>query len=647
MAALIIALNAALLFVIQPMIAKTLLPRFGGTAGVWVTSMMFFQVVLLLGYLYSYWITRYLGPVVRTVVHLVLLAATLIVLPLHAVSGFVVGHPITSILAALGRSVGLPFLLLSTTNSLVQSWDAARRKPQLTYRLFALSNAACMLALLAYPLSIEPAWPTGRQLQVWSAAYAVVVLLVAIGAFQNRQWRPEEEIGETSRDNRPLLWIGLSATASTLWLSVANHLSQEVAAIPFLWVLPLTLYLLSFTICFAPGEWYRPRMFRWLLPVAWIAIASRIGLGSAHPDLRLDLPIMLGALLIFCVFCHGELARTAPPRRADLPFFYLMTATGGALGGIFVAVIAPTMFTSYLELPIAIIGTALLGMMLVYRITSRTRLMRFSLLAVLALVVASRIQAGGEEVAASRSFYGAMTIRDHEGVRTLFNGRTIHGIQFLDPARSQSPTGYYGRQSGVGRLLDTPDGGRRVGLVGLGAGTLAAYGRKGDRFRFYEINPNVYQAATIRFRFLADSPAMTDVIPGDGRLQLQHEPPHSFDVIVLDAFSDDAIPVHLLTREAFQLYFSLLRDGGTLAVHISNRYLDLYPVVLSLARDVGKTAIHIHSPVDSSQQTLAADWVIVGDEKSLDRLRQYADDRLALPGPLWTDEYSNLLQVWR
>jgi len=240
-----------------------------------------------------------------------------------------------------------------------------------------------------------------------------------------------------------------------------------------------------------------------------------------------------------------------------------------------------------------------------------------------------------------------MTIRDHEGVRTLFNGRTIHGIQFLDPARSQSPTGYYGRQSGVGRLLDTPDGGRRVGLVGLGAGTLAAYGRKGDRFRFYEINPNVYQAATIRFRFLADSPAMTDVITGDGRLQLQHEPPHSFDVIVLDAFSDDAIPVHLLTREAFQLYFSLLRDGGTLAVHISNRYLDLYPVVLSLARDVGKTAIHIHSPVVSSQQTLAADWVIVGDEKSLDRLRQYADDRLALPGPLWTDEYSTLLQGWR
>jgi hypothetical protein len=286
-------------------------------------------------------------------------------------------------------------------------------------------------------------------------------------------------------------------------------------------------------------------------------------------------------------------------------------------------------------------------MILVYRITSRARLLRFALVAVLAFVVGSKLQSGDEEVAASRNFYGAMRIRDRGGVRTLFNGRTVHGIEFLDPARSQSPTGYYGRRSGVGRLLDTPDTGRRVALVGLGAGTLAAYGHKGDHFRFYEINPAVYLAATTHFRFLADSPATTDVIPGDGRLQLQHEPPHSFDIIVLDAFSDDAIPVHLLTREAFQLYSTLLREAGTIAIHISNRYLDLYPVVLSLANAAGKSAIHISSPANPSQQTLVADWAIVGDAPSLDRLRRYADEALVLPGPLWTDEYSNLLQVWR
>jgi hypothetical protein len=649
MAALTIALNAALLFAIQPMIAKTLLPRFGGSAGVWVTSMMFFQLALLLGYLYSFCVTRYAGPTLRTIIHIGLLAASLTVLPLRPITGGPGGgHPIVAIVVTLARSVGLPFLLLSTTNSLVQSWYAASRKPQLAYRLFALSNAACLIALLAYPLVIEPLSPTTTQLRAWSAVYAVIVLLVAIGALRNRRWRPEEEIADIPAENSPLLWIALSATASTLWLSIANHLSQEVAAVPFLWVLPLTIYLLSFAIAFGPGEWYRPRLFRWLLPAAWLAIVSRIGLASATPDIRLDLPLMLAALLILCVFCHGELARSTPALRQDLPFFYLMTATGGALGGIFVAVIAPSIFTNYLELPIAVVMTAFLAMMLAYGVRSRTRLLRLSLVAVLAFVVASKLQNGDEEIAASRNFYGAMRIRDRGGVRTLFNGRTVHGIQFLTPpSRSQSPTGYYGRQSGVGRLLDTPDTGRRVALVGLGAGTLAAYGHKGDSFRFYEINPAVVEAASTRFRFLADSAAVTDVIPGDGRLQLQHEPAHSFDVIVLDAFSDDAIPVHLLTREAFQLYSTLLRDSGTIAIHISNRYLDLYPVVLSLAHASGKSAIHISSPADPSQQTLVADWAIVGDDKSLDRLRRYADEALVLPGPLWTDEYSNLLQIWR
>jgi len=652
--------SAALLFVIQPMVAKTILPRFGGSAGVWVTCMMFFQVVLLLGYLYSYWITRYPRPLVRTAVHLLLLAASLAVLPLRPRVEWTAGNPSLSILLALAASAGLPFFLLSTTSPLVQSWYAGPRGAKLPYWLFALSNTACLLALLAYPLGIEPALATPVQLRCWSIGYLVLVLLLTMGAIQNRAWAFEDPGARQSGDadsgasaNRPFLWIVLTACASALWLAVANYLSQEVAPIPFLWVLPLTLYLLSFVICFGWDKWYGPKLFRWLLPAAWIAIGSRIGLAGTAGDLRVDIAMMLMALFVLCLFCHGELARTKPAPRQGLAFFYLMVATGGALGAVFVGLVAPAVFTSYLELPIAIVATVFLALVLIYGVTSRGRLIRLGILAIAALVVASIYNGGSASVAVRRNFYGTLQVRDSgEGdlaVRTLYNGRTEHGVQFLSPARRRIPTAYYGVQSGIGRLLAVsgmPN--RRVAIIGLGAGTLAAYGRKGDLFRFYEINPAVIQAAAADFSFLADSAAATDVVDGDGRLRLEQEAPHSFDLIVLDAFSDDAIPVHLLTREAFQVYFARLRGGGPLAIHLTNRYLDLNPVVDSLAAAFQKGVVRIHSPADPEQRTLTADWAIVSDwNATTEKLRSYADPTPQKRGPLWTDDYSNLFQIWR
>lgn len=653
-----IAFSAALLFVIQPIVAKALLPRFGGAAGVWVACMMFFQVMLLLGYLYTYWITRYPAPGVRTAAYLCLLAVSAVVLPLHLTAGSASASPMLSILLVLASSVGLPFLVLSTTSPLVQSWHAGTRKGPLPYWLFAVSNTACLLALLAYPVAIEPWTTVSTQLRGWSIAYLALALMLAAGAIVNRGWTFEDEAGagqvpgDASR-NRPWLWIVAAACPSALWLAVANYLSQEVAPIPFLWVLPLTLYLLSLVLCFGWEGCYRRAWFRWLLPAAWIGVASRMGLAAKGGDLRIDLPVMLAALFVLSMFCHGELARTKPVPRQELAYFYLIVAAGGAVGGIFVGLAAPALFSTFLELPIAVVTTVFLALVLVYGVTSRGRLVRLGVLGAAAFVAGSAFHSGATRVARERNFYGTLEIRDagegDRAVRILYNGRTVHGIEFLAPDRRRIPTAYYGTQSGVGLLLDALDmPGRRAGFIGLGAGTLAAYGRTGDSFRFYEINPAVMQAASAHFHFLADSAATVDVILGDGRLRLAEEAPYSFDLIVLDAFSDDAIPVHLLTREAFQVYFERLRPGCPLAIHVTNRYLDLSPVVASLAAAFHKEVLRIHSPVDAGRQVLAADWDIVADGGAIAaKLRPYADPAAPRRGPLWTDEYSNLFQIWR
>jgi len=643
--ALTIGCSSALLFVVQPIMAKAILPRFGGSAGVWVACMLFFQVTLLGGYVYSYWITRYLGAAARTVVHIALVTASLAALPLRPRAGVAWGDPTLQIVLLLAASVGLPFFVLSATSPLVQWWWAGSRAAQFPYRLFALSNAASLAALLAYPVAIEPALPVGEQLRWWSGGYLALAALLVVGAIANRgrsggggASEPEAPGGES----RPLLWIALAACASTLWLGTSNYLSQNVAAIPFLWVLPMGVYLLTFILCFEWEGWYQPAWFRWLLPAAWIAVGSRIGIAGSAADPRLDLPILLGGLFIGCLFCHGELARTKPAPRQGLAHFYLMVAAGGALGGAFVAVAAPSVFSTFLELPIGIVGAVFLALVRLWGVPPGRRLVRLALVAAGAFAVATTFSGSGTNLLRERNFYGTLRVADSgEGdmaVRRLFSGRTVHGVEFLSPERRRRPIAYYGERSGAALVLGTqPAPNRRVAIVGLGAGTLAAYGRKGDFFRVYEINPAVIRAASRYFHFLGDSDAATDVVEGDGRLMLEREPPTSFDAIVLDAFSDDAIPVHLLTREAFEMYFSRLRAGGPLLIHLTNRYLDLNPVVEAVAGALGKGVARIHSAGDADSGTLSADWAVVSEPQPRGAARPAVR--------VWTDDYSNLFQA--
>jgi hypothetical protein len=639
-----IGFSSALLFLVEPIMAKAILPRFGGSAGVWVACMLFFQATLLAGYLYSYCITRYLGAGARTAVHIVLVLASLSALPLRPRTGAAPGHPTLEILLLLAASVGLPFFVLSSTSPLLQWWYAGRRAAQFPYRLFALSNAASLAALLAYPVAIEPAFPLRVQLRLWTGGYAVVAGLVVLAAIANRSCTGESDLDAAGAANRPLLWLALAACASTLWLATSNYLSQNVAAVPFLWVLPMGIYLLSFVLCFEWEGCYRPAWFRWLLPVAWLAVGSRIGIAATAADPRIDLPILPAGLFVFCVFCHGELARTKPAPRQGLAFFYLMVALGGALGGVFVAVAAPSVFRTFLELPIGIVASVFLALVLLWGIPPGRRLIRLAVVAAGAFVFASTFSGGDSNLLRERNFYGTLRVTDSgEGdraVRKLFSGRTVHGVEFLSPARRREPTAYYGEQSGAGLALGASHtANRRVAIVGLGAGTLAAYGRKGDVFRFYEIDPAVIRAASEYFHFLGDSQAATEAIEGDGRLELEREPPASFDAIVLDAFSDDAIPVHLLTREAFEMYFSRLRPGCPLLIHLTNRYLDLNPAVEAVAAALHKGVTRIHSARDADSETLSSDWAVVSD-----LLEAKPPRRAVRP---WTDDFSNLFQALR
>ena len=649
---LTIVCSSILLFSLQPIVARALLPEFGGSAGVWVTCMLFFQVMLLVGYLYSWLATRFLSARMQSVLHGALLVASLATVSLkprmewaHAATG----NPVWSILVVLAVSVGLPYFLLSTTSPLLQAWFANSESAEFPYWLFALSNAASLVALLAYPVAIEPLLPESSQMRWWWMGYAGLVLVACAAAVIHgrRESAPTHDDGRRGED-RPLLWIALAACGSALWMAVANHLSQEVAPVPFLWVLPLSIYLLSFILCFEGSGWYRPALFRWLLPVAWFGAAYRMA-GQGPAGLTWEIATFSVALFIWCMFCHGEIARSKPTDSGSATFFYLTIALGGAVGALLVGLAAPNLLSTYLELPIGIAASALLALYLLYGITSPKRLARLGVVALVAFVAATRFEAGFGDVIRVRNFYGALQVSDANAggspIRTLYNGKTLHGVEFMAADKLRLPTAYYGSDSGVGRLmLSGGDAPRRVGLVGLGVGTLAAYGRTGDVFCFYELNPAVIDVASRDFHFLGTSAAETMVIAGDGRLKLEREPANSFDILVLDAFADDSIPVHLLTREAFGVYFRLLRSDGVLAIHLTNRFLDLAPVVEAAARDMGKQAAEVHSAGDPARQTLAADWVLIAARAGT--LAPFGGEEIhAKSVRLWTDDYSNLFKV--
>jgi hypothetical protein len=672
--ALTILVSAFLLFQVQPVIAKIILPWFGGSAAVWTVCLLFFQMVLLLGYLYSHAVVRYLKPRMQLALHCGLLLASLAALPIYPGASLKPSgteDPTFGILRLLALTVGLPYFLLSTTGPLLQAWYARRFKGAMPYRLYALSNAGSMFALISYPVLFEPVYTTHQQAWMWSIGFGVFIVLCAVTAFLSSSAPAIETHTEADAAGKPsttryVLWMALPACASVLLLAITNHLSANVAAIPFLWVLPLSLYLLSFILCFEGSGWYRRNPYLQLLAVALGSMAYALGVDSTG-NMPIKWMVLLFSLGLFtcCMVCHGELARLKPHPRY-LTHFYLMMSAGGALGGILVGLIAPRVFHNFYELPLGLIAC---GALIVIVLKLDTELEWFrnwlqpapivGVVLVLALTVYTALQIRDFSKGARlmvRNFYGALKVKDSgpatdlDATRSLTHGTINHGEQFLNITRRHQPTTYYGRNTGIGLAIRDKNKSHavRIGVIGLGTGTIAAYGRLGDYIRYYEINPLVLRIAHTEFTYLNDCQCKVDVAMGDARLSLEREAPENFDVLAVDAFSSDSIPVHLLTREAMELYFRHLKPDGILAVHISNRYLDLQPVVAGETAATGHVARLVDTEDDDSEDVFGATWILVtapqpGFDQEL--LNQSAEIASKKKVRLWTDDYSNLFQI--
>ncbi len=669
--ALTIFSSAFLLFLVQPIFAKQILPWFGGSAAVWATCLVFFQSALLAGYAYADLLVRRISPRVQVRLHVALLLLALAFLPIVPGADWKPAggeNPSSLILGLLGATIGLPYFLLSTTSPLIQAWFARTFPNASPYRLFALSNLASMIALVGYPFLIEP-WVTTRvQALAWSAGFSAFVVLGAGAAWlslrRGNSEAPAIRTALASLDRgeappmpgRQMLWCSLAATGSILLLAVSNHITQNVASMPLLWIAPLSLYLLTFILCFDGRGWYRRESFLSLTAAALGVMAWTF----ADPDLAHDLGIQVGVfcvgLFIACMFCHGELVQLKPAPKY-LTRFYLMVSLGGAVGAALVGILAPLVLPAYVELGMGLVVCA--GLLL-WRV--RGEHPAFPVLAMAALLVALGATAFDmrnfweDTVFAARNFYGVLRVKEigkaeANARRSLVHGTILHGNQYLFADWRREPTTYYTATSGVGRALEALRvRGRplRVGVIGLGAGTLAAYGRPGDVFRFYEINPAVVEVARRDFSYLADSAATIEVAVGDARLVLEREASQRLDLLVIDAFSSDAIPVHLITREALSIFRRHLRPGGVIAFHVTNRFLDLVPVVERLALAQGMLAAHVPDEGDDNRAS-RSDWMLVTLEAGLLAAPGIIDAVRPVDGKpswrLWTDDYNNLLQV--
>ena len=666
---LTVFLSAFLLFLIEPLFAKLILPAFGGSAAVWATCLVFFQSALLLGYGYADVTTRRLSPRRQSILHILLLAASLLFLPIAPRLAWLSraeGDPAWRILLLLTVSIGLPFALLSATSPLIQAWYTRRRADAEPYYLFGLSNFASLVALLSFPLLIEPRIASRKQALLWSILFFVFALLCAAAAWSQRSitapaqrdsMQGAEDVSSPPSTREKLLWLALAACGSMLLLSITNHLLENVAPVPLLWVIPLALYLLTFTMAFGRRSLYSRWLMIRLLAVALGGLGYAIHDASFTESVQVSVPFFCTGLFVCCLFCHGELALHRPAARY-LTSFYLMVSLGGALGAIFVGIVAPHVFSGIYEFPLALILTALVAFLALW---PRGWLERWfwaaTALALLILMVQNVRSTRANTIVRLRSFYGSLSVKQYRDwlgkpYRTLYNGRIEHGAEFLDPPKSLQPTTYYGEDSGIGlALAKCCTAPKRVGAIGLGAGTLAAYGRAGDLFQFYEINPQVVQIATTEFSFLRDSAARTPIVMGDARLSLESEEPQKFDVIAVDAFSGDAIPVHLLTREAFALYLRHLKPDGILAIHTSNTYLNLAPVVQLLADDAAYPTRWITNDDNRRKLVDASDWILVTRNKQfLDNVDSSVFiEPILVPASLraWTDDYNNLFQILR
>jgi hypothetical protein len=760
--ALTIFAGAFLLFQVQPLIGKYILPWFGGSPGVWTTCMLFFQLLLLGGYAYAHTITRRLKPRTQAVVHLTLLVAALATLPITPGDNWkpsASGDPTWHILALLMVSLGLPYVVLAATGPLLQEWFR-RLKPDVSpYRLYALSNLGSLLALISYPFYFETNFTRQAQAQFWS--WGLVGYALGCGACVYQLWRrPAADpvrVEDGSVDVAPspptalqrALWLALPACASILLLAVTNKMCQDVAVIPFLWVLPLALYLLSFIICFDSPRWYSRFFYTLALVVALVAVTHALFEGT---DMAIvpQIAIYSATMFIGCMVCHGELYRLKPHPK-HLTAFYLMIAAGGAVGGLFVALVAPAIFSNYYEMHLSLallvlllwlislqgknalspfrwqilftllaVGAAygadrgvvagvawfrqragwsyaasqngwswallerlhwlpwvaaayvLIGEAIVRRRSERPvnwhrRTCGLMGAGLVALVIALAMQireSRRDAVVSARNFYGVLSVFEYRDERPdahyflLQHGRITHGLQFASPSRARTITSYFGARSGLGLALRQfpRQKNQRVGLLGLGVGTVTAYGKPGDYFRIYEINPQVKDIAEKPFSYVAKSDAKIEIVMGDARLSMENEPPQNFDFLIMDAFSSDAVPVHLLTKEAFEIYQRHLKPDGVILVNISNRYLNLRPVVENAAKAFNFQVHHIDSEDGDDEDEEAAWWLYASSWMILSKNQEFMNrDALRYAAsppvkdqndvPLWTDDYSSMFRV--
>ncbi len=701
--------SAFLLFQVQPMAARFVLPWFGGTSLVWTTCMLFFQVTLVLGYAWAHIITRYLRPRQQWILHSLLMVAALATLPIRPGNEWKPpdGHMATfRVLLLLAISVGLPFLLVSTTGPLIQAWQSVTHPKRSPFRLFALSNAASLAALISYPLLYERYLTLDAQSWTWTAGFILFAVLVFISGYRfystcrqlpESSWRPKaatDGIEDTSIRKVPfVLWIVLPMLASVVLLATTNMMTQEIGAIPLLWIVPLSLYLLSFIICFDHQFWYIRLVFHPLFFGSVIFAVILLELGVSAP---ISIQVIGYSSLVFgaSMCCHGELARLKPSPR-HLTLFYLMVSIGGALGGVFVALIAPQLFPNYYEFPLGVLA-AVLAVMFAYgwqvhgsmdkrSITSAGQrekhkttvgnqwpeLATFAFLLLVGLIVAGLAAFASwrmyehdnheDVLVQTRNEYGTLRVNDYENHRKLNNGRIQHGMQYKTKYWSQQPTTYYCPTSGLGRAIEflrdsapeySNEGSLSFGAIGLGVGTICAWCKTGDYLCYYEINPRVVEIAHEHFTYLRDCPVVPEIRLGDARIQLELELARGegrlYDVLIADAFSSDSIPVHLLTLESMAIYKQRLTDRGILAIHTSNRFLQLANVVHELANNLEMPCVFIDDdPTENSYSD--SSWVLVTRNDAFINEMEVFGYASAWPDPdrvaFWTDNYASIMPL--